>query len=790
MKLDHFPQDARVRIAPLAAVIAAAVIALAPANARAGLKKNKATVQIGFLGIPPSQLSPPVYFQHVLLNVIGVRVNPKANAGGTEKHWQRIPAPPGGVNGAATNSGDLQIDLNTIQNVPVIFNSALLRPESGGCSGAKGAKAYQIAELDLDPTNPGSLVPFCGQAGDSEGCISYPIVLDNVGTPIVTTVPMCLQAGKGQTSTFLLQVQMNIVQAPETSGGPYTVHVTINPISDNSTYVGTVTGTVKMKSSSSLEPPIADTNTTTGMKHTRSLVVTAEAAETDTVVGTAPVVSDSSVCGSVPTPCYVLQLPAGGPPGQPGQPASTGTYYDLYVSGGGDSYDATRLPPLYAGQMMIVPDFTVKTGQKYESVSGDVFNGCVCGSSITNCSEPLVGAIAELLIPPDSNPTAVCSSPETANQCVVVASGSTADNGHFPLPGTAKEPAPLDSVPPLLANSPYPYTLMLTAPGYDTAFMSPVIPGIGANKTKCAVPAPSPVPAAPCEVPMNTGYISGTVQALAPMTGKDILAQVYAEETGTNNLVSALQSPVILRSSANYSKTYTLNVPTESGHIDLIASTIDQYQGAADPYPGHSIEAISNITPLSCKTVTSGVSFEESENEMDNNPLSCVGHGSVIGTVTNPDLGTSVVVSKTDSISGNPVQIARASIQNVNAMSGTLPSNEYSFCLPADTYTLQRYEVPSPADTGVAPSVVPTPSPDGTPVEVTIPQPMFIGTPSPTATASPTASATPTGGATPTMSPTASPTPTPAPPTCPTVCYRLLDGACPGTCLSANPSPL
>src|SRR5882672_5377579 len=72
--------------------------------------------------------------------------------------------------------GDLQIDLNTIQNVPELFNSA---PVRGG--------NYVIAELLLDSSNPGTLIPNCPSAGANEGCINYPLQLNNAGIPITAT---------------------------------------------------------------------------------------------------------------------------------------------------------------------------------------------------------------------------------------------------------------------------------------------------------------------------------------------------------------------------------------------------------------------------------------------------------------------------------------------------------------------------------------------------------------------------------------------------------------------------
>ena len=85
------------------------------------LAAKKARVQIGFQGVqvidPNTQQ--PIFFQNVLLNVIGVRINPHAGAAPNSGSWNRIPAPPG--IGGSSSLGELQIDLNASQNLPQLF---------------------------------------------------------------------------------------------------------------------------------------------------------------------------------------------------------------------------------------------------------------------------------------------------------------------------------------------------------------------------------------------------------------------------------------------------------------------------------------------------------------------------------------------------------------------------------------------------------------------------------------------------------------------------------------------
>jgi hypothetical protein len=138
----------------------------------------------------------------------------------------------------------------------------------------------------------------------------------------------------------------------------------------------------------------------------------------------------------------------------------------------------------------------------------------------------------------------------------------------------------------------------------------------------------------------------------------------------------------------------------------------------------------------------------------DDQTITCVGHGSVTGTVANANLGTSVVLSKQDTVSGDFVQITNTLVQN--QLPNSSPSNNFSFCAPADIYQLQKFQLPTP-DPDVTPISSPTPGPEGSPTTVTILPPPPAGGPSPT--------------------------PTPAI-KCPTTCENP-DGTCPGICNNA-----
>ena len=680
-------------------VIVIGVLLAAVGSARAG---KKAMVEVGFVGVPPPN------FQNVLLNVQSVRLNPKASAGPGNGKWQSIPVPPG--IGNAGQSADMQIDLNTSQNVPQLFNTANVQNNT-----------YQIAELRLDPNNPGSLIPDCpnsatlGSANNTaDGCINYPIQLatgKNVITVTNTGSGGLIAPANGILTQLILQVSMVINSAPTVPGGPYTVTITLASPPTNPLEMGTVTGSVNVKTGSG----------SGSSTKVRKLAVTAEAIGTNTPIATAPVKNGN----------FTLILPAAGGPAAPG----FGTLYDLAVAGGTDTYAAERLLPLYPGQSITVsPAFQVNGSQTLGAITGTISDNCAATKAI-------VGATLQLLIPPDSNSTANCFDPTTAAQCVAVATATTDPTGAFPLPGTITIPAEFASVP--TRNKTNPYAMEITAAGYDPLIVQAIPSGSSGGKKGGTCSTDGGTTFTACNLALNTGYITGTIPITSPNPGQTTQVQVFAEDTGTNNIESVLPMAVTIRSSDS-SVSFTLNVPPSVPTFDLFATTIDLYQGVTDPYQGHTIAVLSDVTgpaepskPGGCSTATA--TFP------DDQKIDCVGHGSVTGSVANANLGTSVVLSK-----GN-VAITNSLVQN--QLPNSSPLNSYSFCAPADTYQVQRLQLPTP-DPIVTPTAMPSPSLDGSPVTVTIPTPLSAGG--------------------------ASPTPTPAI-KCPTTCSNP-DGSCPGIC--------
>jgi hypothetical protein len=689
---------------PIVILICVLLAGASPARAT-----KDANVEVGFVG------APPVGFQNVLLNVQAVRINSNASAGPGSARWQTIPTPPG--IGGNDQSAELQIDLNASQNIPQLFNTAGVRPDT-----------YRVAEILLDTTNPGFLIPNCPQSSPvgarADGCIKYPITLNNGQIISVSSaVSGGLVAPKnGTLGQLVLQVSLKIIQAPTGFGGSYLVSITMSTVPNatvpNST-LATVAGSVTVK---------AGTGTASTGK-LRKLAVTAEAIGTNTPVATAPIKNGQ----------YTIFLPAAGGPASPG----FGTLYDLAVAGGDNTYAAERLLPVYPGQTLsTAPNFTITGNQTLGDITGSITDNCT--------NKAIVGATLQLLIPPNSNSTANCLT--TPGECVSVATAFTDNAGDFPLPGTISIPAAFDNVPTLAKNQSY--VMEVTAPGYDNLLVQ-AIPGSTANQKNggTCTSGPTSTTFTKCSLGMNTGFITGSIPIIPPNSGESTMVQVFAENAGTNNVQSALPMPVTVTSSSPGTFSFTLNVPPSIPLFDLFATTIDLYQGSSDPYPGHTVAVMSGVPGpgAACQTSTAAT-FPEDQ------VINCIGHGSITGTVTNPDLGTSVILLKQN------VQLMSSTVQN--QAPNQSPTSNYSFCVPADTYQLQRAELPTP-DPDVTPVASPTSSPVGEPIPVTIPPaPVFNG-PAPTPTATATAG-TPVPTATPVVK-------------CPTTCTNP-DGSCPAVC--------
>jgi hypothetical protein len=660
---------------------------------------------VAFLGVPP-----PGNFNSVALNISGVRINKAVDATVNSPGWVTIAVPTGVGSGNQANPGDLQIDLVKAQTGAVMFNV-----------GGVPVGTYNTVQVLVDPSIPGNIIPACQSASsNTEGCINYPIHFD-INNPtldnVIFTLGTPVNATANATAPLLIQLGVSIVTPPINTGDPYLADITGSEVNFGS-FLGAINGSVTTKGSS------------TGT-HITPLTVAAELSGTNDIIETVPVKSKGA---------YTLELPA----------APNGTAYDIFTLGGGDTYASMQNLALTPGQSL-TEDLKV-TGTTTTVFEGTIADACK-GVGIPGAQLELLAPAAnatELPVPrPTPSATGYCLS--NPQQCVVVASATADQSGDYPLPGTALNPALFAQVPTNLAD----LAVRVSASGYSTLMSSAFLRGT--NNQICS--ASSANPSTICNFSLTTGYINGTVNLVSdPPPGNSVLVEVFAENSGTNEIVSALTAPLKFIHQQT-SQPFTLNVPvTGAGpNFDLFAVAIDPYLGATAPFPGHEFSVLANVPGPAgnCDSIPPiPPSPAPSPTPIAMPAMDCVGHGSITGTVQNPDNGTYVEVEK------QGVQILGTAL---GLFSSNLPSNtQYSLCVPPDDYTLQRFEV--------APTPVGEPTVSGTDVATPVPTAIpgatqTVTVPQPAATSSP----------------------------CPSSCSNNSDsdsGPCPGICIGTLASPL
>jgi hypothetical protein len=612
-----------------------------------------AEVQVGFVTSVTSSVTgfSASNLQNFFFNVTGVRMNPQPNAthtaspSETSGKWVEIPVPTATSTG--TVPGDVPIDVLAGQSQLQVFNTG----------GVKTGKYFSI-EVVLDTTQPGYVVPVCA-GGNLEGCVRYPIQLQNATNTLTYVRSTELQTTQHETVQLPIMLSASVVSTPSGPGQPYVVSLTASDApNEAAAYVGTVTGTVKGAKSAS-----------SSSSHVR---VSASLAGTNTVVA-----SSDAFQGS-----FTMFLPA----------AISGTLYDFVASGGSATYAVQRGvdgtgAPLFpdAAQMPATVDFQVKSGQTIGGFAGQITDKCT--------QQPVSGATLQIL-EPLADGTDCTTDPQ---DCVTVASATSDDNGNYPLPGTTLNPPPFAHVP--IGSPTATYVIEISATGYDTQFTTGTAGQSASTGGKTAAghcPAAMPTnPSGSCNFPLTTAYLTGSVSLTAAQPpGAKTTVQVFAENPGTNTIVGMLPTPLTLFGGQT-SLGFTLNVPSATSSFDLVASAEDLYQGGPDPYPGHTIIVQQGVSGPGTKCTSNSFSFSQS--------MDCVGHGSIVGTVANnPDSSTSVLLSK------NGVAITEASV--VLASPAATASAGYSFCIPPDdSYSVQRLENGTPTSTATTVGAMATP---------------------------------------------------------------------------------
>ena len=364
----------------------------------------------------------------------------------------------------------------------------------------------------------------------------------------------------------------------------------------------------------------------------------AEVHGTGNPIAAVPVKSDGT---------YLLELPA----------QDVGTSYDIFARGDGVEYSAASGITVTRGAR-ITQNFTVASAT----------TGIIAGKiKDARTGQGISGAAVDLLVPPAGRSVECKSNP---SKCVIVATGTSDDQGNYPLAGNLSHPAFFSEIP--LGT----YTLMVTAAGYNPAVaIAPV--NTAATVAICGPPGAN---THDCSFNLMSNTISGSVSIdPGPQPGTDVQVLVMAEDTGTNNLENVTMTTI---PGGATSAPFTLNLPTSVASFDLFASAQDFYNGRPSPFPGHTIEVLSNVL--------GGATSQ------DFKPLQCAGHGSLTGQVAvAPDSGTTVVLSK------NSVQLMESGV----GQSPSSNTGQFSFCAPPDTYAIQRYEGGAPASSPTAVTV-------------------------------------------------------------------------------------
>jgi hypothetical protein len=610
------------------------LIALPPGYACA----TKGMVQVAFTSTA-SPANSTQLFQSMVLNVIGVRLNPVVGpVSETDKKWQLIPAP-GGVSGTnMTGQGrtELPVDLASTQGMAQILNTVKIPP-----------KTYTHIELVLDPQNPGNFVPLCGNVQPrGEGCISYPAKLVTPNVPIqvqgaVSFVVPTPTTSLPPTIPLVLNIDPGIAGTPTSSADSVTIDpvITVEP---NTTFSGGLGNPQMALVSGTVKNP--------GVKQ----IVMAKVPGTATIVG--------SVVVQVKGP-YALNLPA----------AAGGTAYDLLTSGRGRAFALKSNVTVFPGVESAGTDFSPENRGEVQIV-GKVFDACT--------GLGLQGAGLEALLPdPAISPTPDCTAatPIPAG-CVVVATAETDNGGSYPIKSTTTA---VSGVPEFQQiPSGIPYTVRVTNPGYN-------IGNIAVNVVSGALRCnKSGFKNGVCNINLEHGEIDAIVSLDAVNTGPALNAMVLAEQSGTNNLMGVATAAI--PTGASQSVPVPVFVPDDSAStnpvaaLDFLAAVQDSFgtpgSGSPQKATGHSIPVVAAV-PGSVKCPIQNNATPAS---ITVGNATCVGHGSVEGSVVTPDSDTLVMLSN------NGVQLMQTGVPT-----GTGTPGEFSFCAPADAtaaYTLQHVE--------------------------------------------------------------------------------------------------
>ena len=466
---------------------------------------------------------------------------------------------------------------------------------------------------------------------------------------------------------------------------------------------------------------------------TAKTMVNAELAGTSTIVASAPVSNVNGVFR------YTMVLPA---------PVQDGTalpaLYDMFTTTAGRTQDPHAAVPVFAG----IHNGPQPGSDPFAFTIAPRTTRTLAGAVVDACNgQGIPGATLELYAPATLVGTQDCtvsgapapctntcgqfvnnlSGSDISPGCVIVGTTSTQNTGAYPIPGSATQVSTFSVIPPPASGTEY--AVVASASGYNSEIL-----GLGNINSALQCPGSTFTKSNgqnPCNFSLQHGMLDVTTDidtntgALVPTSPLNLIVNV--EEHGTFNGV-AVGAVTIPAGQSSNAVPVAINVPINpptpgapastptpvftggAATYDLFASVQDLFGASPQKVSGHRIAVASNVAaPAECGTASATVSG-----------LACVGHGSIAGTILNPDLNSLVVVSKTDASTGDDVVLSSSHVPLV----ATNPN--FAICEPADTYTVAHNEE-VPRSTPIA----------GASTSVTLATPIIINSPLVTTTPTP-----------------------------------------------------
>lgn len=665
-------------LAPVLLILALVTLSDLHFAVAAKVPSGDGTIHLAFIGNivqvdaggTPIVHPPPLPYQHLYLNVLGIRLNTDSGAAENAKGWVTIPAPI--LKGIGNKGGTSQITIDLTQNsqLATFFANFDIKANTKN-------QNYSVVELLLNSANPGSIVPLCSALpSPSEGCTGYPIAFPVNSVLSIKTVPTpALNLAKLAILPVVIDITVDVPSPPTVIGNQVTVALPTIEVVPNIVATATPVGTPSPKATPTLitlNPYLALVSGKVTGKNGSVTVINAEPA------GTSDLVSPIKPFNIASDGTYNLYVPA-----LPG-----GTAYDFYVSAPDRDFALANhviVKPLVQNQSQ---SFTISTHSGTQ-VKGGLIDACNGGlpPGLQNATLKILEAVVS------PTPTPVKGSPTPtpapipdcgaipATDCVIVATAITNSGGSFPtpVPGDSSGIAAFSAIP-----QGHNYTLIVDAPGFDRT----VIPLQAKNGILTCVGTHSKNDKSICDLALSHGYLNASLD-LGAVTATGLTAQIVAEDRGTSNLENTINLQVPAGQSGASSPT-GMFVPDQQDQrfggplltgIDLYALIDDDLNGVTQPLTGHSIPVEAALPiPQACATVSVEALLSGT---------SCVGHGSIDGSLADATTGTTVVLEKPDP--NNPSDLVQLIGGNAGPY-GNDAGSGYALCAPADDYVLQRFD--------------------------------------------------------------------------------------------------